>query len=1065
MRHHPALFRALALAGLAVLANAAPAVEPAQAFLDGLRSRGYFDVAIDYLESAQNNPHVPVQFKQTLLYEKGLTLVEGANQQRDSALRETQLDEGQKALREFIGQQPNHLLAMAARNQLGNVLVKRAGNRVEKARKLAPVQKAPVMQEARQLYQEAIEEFGSLATELGERLKQYPTVLDDQKDAQRIAERDQFRADYLLSQLLTAAAQEELAGALDKDSKQQTETLAAASTAYKDISEKYRTRLAGLYARMYYGRTLLKLGKPKEATAIFNELLANPDQEEFRALKLKVMPLAVDAWSAQALHLEIINKAVPFIDALRPAEARENEMLGMRLAVARACKAYSDEIKKTKPKDPQVRQLLTEGRKLVTFVTKHSGEFQDAARKLLPDFTGGDSQSVAERPEPTTFTDASAAARESITAMQDAQQIIRLLPARIKTEKDAATKAEQEKQLAEAQQKVAAHQDDALAYCRLALKLADKETDVDALNLIRYLLCYLNYQEERYVDAAVIGQFIAERYPASAGARQCAKIAMASYLKLYTENEAEDKAYETARIIGICDYITQKWPDQPEAAEALNTLIPFMIREQKLDEAQAYLAKIPVESPHRGTAELKTGQAMWASYLENSRELRQWETGEVQMPAGVDRAARSQELEALKTKAKQTLVQGVERMQSAGDTGQVMATAVLSLAQIYVDTGEAAKAVALLEDAMIGALTMVRNKNPIATRPGFPEETYKTALRAYISSLAGAGDAAPLVEKAKGVMASLKEHMGDDPASKQKLVAIYVSLARDLQRQMEIAAPQAKSALGQGFEAFLSQVAQDASELDVLNWVAETYRGMGESFVGESKQLSPEAKTYFEKAAQTYNKILAAGKKDPNFLPGGMQTQIRLQVAKTQRSRNDYVAAMDIFESILKASPARLPVQIEAARTYQDWAALGKPELYRSAMLGARPDKTNRGKNTVWGWGEIANRTAGDDRFHDQFHESRFNLALCRYNYALAQKGQDRKTELLQLAARDITVTIGLYGSSADEKWRKQYDTLLKNVQKALGERATGLKSLENQLPAAGQNTRTVTTATQASGN
>jgi hypothetical protein len=1056
MKYTPRTLALSLLAGWSLIAatlSPAPAVEPAQAFLDGLRDRQYFDVAAEYLDAAQANPNVPAQFKQTLMYEKGLTLITGANFTRDSALREKQLDEGQSALQQFIGQQPNHLLATSARNQMANVLVKRAGNRVDRAKKLTGAEKQKLQTEALGLYDEAIKVFSTLVTELAEKLKAYPAAMDEKKEAKRVAERDQLRTDYLQAQLLIAATQEEKAGALPADSKEQTDVLTKATDAYKEVYEKYRTRIAGLYARMYQGRCLAKLKKHKEASAIFAELLANPDAPEaFHTLKVKVMPLAVESWFAQALYLEIVSKAVPVVDGLRPGEDKTDEAMLMRLTIARASKAYADEIKKTKPKDPQIRQLLTEGKKLVTYVTKYPGEHQDAARKLLPDFTGGDADAVADRPEPKTFAEASTAARDAVQAMQDAQQIIKLLPPRIATEKDAATKAEMQKQLADANQNVAKHQADAFYLCQLAIKLAERDSDLTSLNLIRYLLCFLHYQQGNYYDAVVIGEFLAQRYPDSQGARQCAKIAMASYLKLYTENKTDDKAYETARIIEICDYITRKWPDQPEAEEALNTLIPFMIREKKLKEAQEYLAKIPVESPHRASAELKTGQAMWASYLENSKQLRDWETGTVQMPDGTDLTARKTELEELKSKAKETLVGGVERMKTAGDTGNVIATAVLSLTQIYVDTGEAAKAVALLEDENIGSLTLVRAKNEATQKPGFPEETFKTALRAYISSLGGSTEAAATVEKAKGVMADLKTYMGQDDAGKAKLVAIYVSLARDLQRQMEIAEPAAKSSLGQGFEAFLGQVAADATELDVLNWVAETYRGMGESFLTADRKVSADAKNYFEKAAATYAKILDMGKGNEKFLSPAMTTQIRLSLAKTKRSTLDYTGATDIFEQILKASPTMLPVQIEAARTYQDWATYGKPDLYQSAMFGARPDKSNpdkskQGKNVIWGWGEIGNRTAGDARFKDQFNEARFNLALCRYNYALSQKDAAKKTELLKRATQDISVTIGLYGSSTDDKWRAQYDTLLRNIQKGLGERPTGLQALEKKIP------------------
>ena len=1038
------------LAALAAFAPPAQAIEPAQEFLDGLRERGYYDVALEYLDAAAQNPAVPVQFKQTILYEKGVTLVQGAKHQRDSALREKQLDEGQQVLQQFIGANPNSILSVGARSQLGNVIVERARNRMEKSKRLSISEKQSAIKEARGLYEEATTVFAGLVEELRERLKAYPAALDEKKDAKRVEERDRFRTDFLQSQLLVAATREELSETMEKGSKERTDTLTKAADEYKEVYEKYRTRLAGLYARMYQGRCLQKLGKHKEASAIFNEQLANPDEPEaFRTLKTKVMALAVDSWYEQKLYKELIEKASKTIDSARPAEDKTDELMLMRYTVARATKAYADELRKANPKDPLIKKYLTDGRTMLTYVTKFPSEYQDAARKLLPDFTGGDVAS-SDRPEPKNFLEARTAAKEAIDAMQAANLLLKALPTRLQSAAPA-EKPEIEKQLAEAEAQAQKGKDDALAYCRLALKFVDRETEVTDVNLIRYLLCYLLYADGNYYDATVIGEFIARRYPDSQGARQCAKIAMAGYLKLYAENQTDDKSYESAQIISICDYIVKKWPDQTEAAEALNTLIPFMIREKKLQEAQDYLAKIPPESPHRGSAELKTGQAMWASYLENSKQIRDWENNVVPTPEGTDLAARKKELEDLKTKAKQTLIDGVDRMQKGGEASQVMATAVLSLAQIYVDTNEAQKAVALLEDPKIGLLTLVKNNDPTTQREGFPEETFKTALRAYISSLAAGADAAATVEKAKGVMASLKEYMGPD--GQPKLVAIYVSLARDLQRQMEIAEPEVKKGLGLGFENFLSQVAADATELNVLNWVAETYYGMGESFT-DGKQLSADASKYFAKAAETYRKILEKGKTDTKFLSGPMTTQIRMQLAKTERSTGRYKEAMDIFEMILKESPTILPVQIEAARTYQDWGGFkGLEENYMRAIMGGRPDKDNlnpakTGRNIIWGWGEIAAKTAGNATFKDQFHEARYNLALCRYNYALAQKDATKKQSTLNMAKRDIAIIAGFYPDLGGDKWRAQYDSLLKTVQRALGERPLGLQGLKNTAPA-----------------
>ncbi len=1032
--------------------GSASAVEPAREFLDGLRERGYYDVALDYLEAAKDNPSVPKQFKNNLQYEKGVTLVEGARHLRDQNLAEKQLDEGQKVLNEFVAANPNSVLTIAARSQLGNVVVERARKRVEKSKKATGPAKDNLVKEARGLYVEGVKVFETLEKELAEKLKAYPATLDAKKDARRYEERDQFRKDYLQAQLLTAAAVEEQADTYAKGSKEQNETLTKAVKLYDEINKKYRTRLAGMYAQLYKGRCQQKLGKHQDAIAAFNDLLANPDSPEaFRTLKLKTMELAIPSWIALKQYPEVIDKGGSFIDSARGNEDRTNEMMGMRVQTARAAKLWADDIKKDKPKDPQIKKLLTEGRKLVTYASKFPSDHQEAARKMIADFTGGDAEQVAARPEPTSFQEARTAGKESIDAMQAAGLILRNVPPRIKFTKDAAERAELEKQIAAAKEQSEQSQQDALRYLRLALKLADKETSVDDVNTVRYLLCYLLYTEGNYQDAAVIGDFIARRYGDQAqGARQCAKIAMASYLQLYVQSKTEDKTFETQKIIDIADFIVKKWPNEPEAAEALNTLIPFMIREKKLEQAQAYLAQIPKESPHRGTAELKTGQALWSAYLEGSNEVRQWKSEETPAPPGVDIAAREKELETLKNTAKTTLADGVTRMQAAGEVTPVLATAVLSLAQIYVDTNEAGKAVKLIEDPKIGCLTLARKSDPSVAREGVPEEIYKTSLRSYISSLGGAANADEVITKARTVMDDLKKQVGATPEGQQKLVGIYIGLARDLQQQMQLADDKAKSSLGKGFEEFLGQVATDAKELNVLNWVAETYRGMGESFGPSTKGVSPDAKRYFTAAADTYKKILEMGEKDKEFLTPAMVVQIRLQQARTTRALGDYKGAVDVYEAILKQNPYLLPVQIEAAKTYQEWASKLEADkagdYYKSAMVGARPDSAKQNKNTIWGWAQIAAITSRDwPKYRDTFHEARYNLALCRYQWALTEKGEKRK-ETLQGARSLIASTAGLYPELGGDKMRAQYDVLLRNIQKDLGEKTVGLAALNIEV-------------------
>jgi tetratricopeptide (TPR) repeat protein len=1038
---------ALILVIVALGVPRAGAVEPAREFLDALRGRGYYDVALDYLNTIEGNPSVPVAFKEMLQFERGLTLVQGAKHQRDIGIREKWLNDGQQVLNQFVTTQGNSPLVNSARSQLGNLLVERARLKMKKSERQVGEEKTKLFTEARGMYTEGKVVFEKLVDELREKLKLYPAAITDKSDPKKYEEREQLRRDFLQAQLLVAATVEELAETYPKGP-EQAKAYTDAAEGYKKIYEMYRTRLAGLYARLYQARCNQKLGKHKEAIGYFTELLANPDTPDaFHSLRAKTVELALDSWLAEKLHKEAIEKAYPLINEARANEDKTPEFMEMRVKIAQAAKLRADELKKEKPPNVnEIKKLLTAGRKLATEASRATGPWQEKARKMIADFAGGDVEAAAQQPDPKTFAEARTAGTNALQKMRDADLVVKEISLRLPTISNPQEKAVLQQQIEDARQASTEARADANQFLNVALRLVEKDTDINDLNSLRYFVCFLSFNEEKYYEAIVMGEFIATKYPDSQGARQCAKIAMASYVKLYAESKPDEREFESQQIVKICDYIVKKWPDQPEAEDALQQLITFMIREKKLDKALEFLNKIAADSPNRGIAELKTGQALWAAYLEGQREVRGWDQDPTTAPDADTVGKRKAELEELKKQAKAILIAGVDRMQAVGEISNVVATAVLSLAQIYVDTNEPAKCVEKLEDPKLGVLTLIRAKHPSTQKEGFEVEAYKIALRAFISSLGTAKDTAETIKKAREMMDLLEKSMGNTPEGKLKLIAIYVALARDLQTQLEIADPKSKEALGQGFEVFLGEVSKGATELNVLYWVAETYRGMGESFLTTKNKVPPQAKIYLDKALEIYNKIIALGKTNKNFLTPNMADSIRMQIAKAHRTMNKYKEAVDIFEEILRASPTKLPVQVEAARTYQNWGGLGAKERYKDAILGARPDKSNpdktkQGKNIIWGWGEIGKMTANNPRYAEQFHEARYNLALSRYHWALAEQDQAIRTDRLKQSRLDIAQTIGLYDNGGP-KWEGQYDALLRKIQKSLGETPTGLKSL-----------------------
>ena len=88
---------AVAVAALAVAmmagAHCSLATEPARRFLDALRARGMFDSALMYLDQAETSRLVPDEFKATLPYERGVTLLALAKRTVDPQLRGRRLSE------------------------------------------------------------------------------------------------------------------------------------------------------------------------------------------------------------------------------------------------------------------------------------------------------------------------------------------------------------------------------------------------------------------------------------------------------------------------------------------------------------------------------------------------------------------------------------------------------------------------------------------------------------------------------------------------------------------------------------------------------------------------------------------------------------------------------------------------------------------------------------------------------------------------------------------------------------------------------------------------------------
>ncbi|MEQ8789662.1 MAG: hypothetical protein RIC55_25430 [Pirellulaceae bacterium] len=260
-----------------------------------------------------------------------------------------------------------------------NALIEQARALVDEAAAAKEAEAAQAKREqARKKYEEARRLMSDYQAGIKEKLEVFPPVVPPGDP--RIAKRARLRADYLQTRLLGAAIVEESAELYDGE--EGTNRLQQAERLYREIYETYRTRLAGLYARMYQGRCLAKLHQPQSAAEVLSDLLNLPNEpQEFRGLRVRVYVLAAKAWCDDSLkrYAQAINYGESLLEAAAAEELASALYLEARLNLARAYKLQGDAFQ------PAAEAALSydKAKQHAEFVAKHESKHQTQAKQLL----------------------------------------------------------------------------------------------------------------------------------------------------------------------------------------------------------------------------------------------------------------------------------------------------------------------------------------------------------------------------------------------------------------------------------------------------------------------------------------------------------------------------------------------------------------------------------------------------------------------------------------------------------------------------------------------------------
>jgi hypothetical protein len=1005
----------LVFALVAAHAGIARCAEPVDQFLTALRQRKLYDEAADYLQLLETQPSVADADKQRTAYEHGVTLVESAAGESDPKARDAQLARACEQFSVFIKRHPEHALIGSARAQLASLSIDRGRIEMQSAEQ----DKAEAARaRARKQFEQAGAESKAAESVLDARLQKMPKLIPpSEKELQD--QKQQIASELIQVRLLRPNAEYELARTFDAGSSQAKKHLQAAAQSYKGLYEAYRTRSAGLLARLWEGRCYQELGDFRQALGCYQELIDLPATPDTRAIQTKGVRQALECWThgSQKKYQEAIECGERW-EKESGQDRRDADALAIRYLTA---VAYESQSKTLPAKDPNRKKLAGYARQFVGTVADQPGEYQQPAKMLLVALAKGKKQEKDSGAKSKTFAEVFEQANGVLRQVEEAAA--GLQAARQKGDDAQVKKLEKQKQEAAAA---------TVALLQKALNQSDAKTSLDDVNAARWYLCYFAWDRGDDYEAAVLGEFLARHYPDSEAGRKGAKVALAAFVRLYSNAKQADKSFEVNQIERMAALIFKQWPDREESEEAALTMLNFAVSRRQLDKAVEYLAKISNNSPRRGQAELRAGQALWSAYLRS-------------LQASDNERPSEDELEALKKRAQEILAQGIARMEKAGDVDATLAAAVLALAQICVETGQVEQAIAWLENPKMGPLTLIKAGSPAATREAFVTETYKLALRAYIAV------SPQQLKKAEEVMDSLEKQVQKNPdaTSGINLAAIYISLGRELQQHLQALRKSGKNkeldTVSKAFDVFLDRLMkrETGASYASFNWVGETYFNLATSFEEGGGPPSLKAPGFFKKAAAGYQRMLETAEKDPKLSkqPDTLNA-IRSRMSDCHRRAGEYEQAIKAIVPVLREKPMFLSAQVQAAETYQAEGAI-KPASYALAINGGEPGKD--GKNVIWGWGKISKMTVNNPKFSPIFHQSRLNIVEARYNYAAVEKDPAKKAKVLETAKQDLWFTYKLHPELGGNETARRYDDLLKQIQKSLGNPETGLKEFKDR--------------------
>ena len=982
--------------------------EPVARFLSELKASYEFEVALDYLSQLENSSLCPDDFRRRIPLEKAEVYILSVSRTRDPRQRESLLNQAQATLESFLKTDPEGDLRSNAERTRASLLIARAGMLVEKAKgeRVTADEKTNLRGKARTFLQSASKSFednrGILQKEI--------VAMGKPEEAEKRKQLTALQNEYIIVRRMSPSIKEKIADTFDDGDASRNKILEEAATEFVDIFQDYGNRPGGLDSALYAARCYSKLGKYDDALGyLVTDIFTQSDVPAFYEIKKQGAMIALKCWEAKdpLPFNEIITYLAPIIQTIKPNDKKTPDWQRVELGFARACMQKSEKIKADRPRNREERSMMNRledaAIDLARNISRAPGPHRETAREMLVQWNKkvGD---VAENVEPPkSLSEARDRGREFIADIEDLSN--RITTAESQLAAGGADATAIQTQLEENRGELNEKCNQALGLFELALGLATEDTPPDDISYVRYLQSYCYFKLDRHLETIVIGRFLFDRYPDNAGAKESMSLVCKSNWKMYSSANETQRKFEMQQLATNCSDMMSKWPDAAESQTAAQLLTIVSLQNNDLDAAMESFSTITPGSKAAESLYLSMGQTLWQSYLRGKKD-------------GQDRTR----LATIRDSAEENLSNGIAKL-NAGSLTEYQARALLSLVEVHLEKGDFQGALNRLESDNLAPLDLVKRKHPAANLSKYRLDTYRAAIRAYLSALQTGQDSQTWIEKAQNVIDALAAEFESQPDGQKKLVSVYYKLANELKGQFDaIEDPEKRKSFGRGLDVFLSGIADNSSDTQVLIWCGSTMSSVGSELVEAG--ADELGKGMFGKAINVFEKV------GSNSQQVDSTTKLEMQRRKAMalRGMGQYTKAVDVFKEIMSDPQNRkyLDLQVDATETLQSWAEASKePQAYVQAVMGGIKiqDGGAKAKNTVLGWQAIKT-TAGRQRKPELVYRAVYNLAKCKYEYGKVTS----QPEFIESADKELENFKETYPELGGDQWRGKMQELINQI-------------------------------------